>query len=129
MNIRRKRINWIIGPCLVSVMHGLVGSASRADAQTVAPPVASRSTTSAASSAQEADAANTELQQRVAAALHAEPYLEDRHIQVTAHKGIVVLSGIVFSAWDLEDAVRVARSTAGAKAVIDRLSIDEKSRR
>jgi osmotically-inducible protein OsmY len=129
VNIRRRRISGIIGACLIPVMYGLVGVASRAVAQTVAPPLVSRSTNTGASSAQAADAAYTELQRRVAAALHAQPYLEDRHIEVTAREGVVVLSGIVFSAWDLQDAVRVARKTSGARKVIDSLSIEEESRR
>jgi osmotically-inducible protein OsmY len=128
MNIRRKRFNWIIGACIVSVIHALGGVASRADAQTVASLVATQSTTSGASTSQAADLKNAELQQRVAAALHAQPYLEDRHIDVSVHGGVIVLSGIVFSGWDLQDALRTARKAAGARLVIDSLSIEEGGR-
>jgi osmotically-inducible protein OsmY len=128
MNIRRKRFNWIIGVCLVPVIHGLGGLTSRADAQTVASLVATRSTASGASTSQDADPQNAELQQRVAAALHAQHYLDDRNIDVSVHGGVVVLSGIVFSGWDLQDALRTARKAAGARPVIDSLSIEEGGR-
>jgi osmotically-inducible protein OsmY len=71
---------------------------------------------------------NAELQQRVSAALHAQPYLDDRHIDVSVRGGEVVLSGIVFGPWDLQDALRTARKAAGGRLVIDGLSIEEGGR-
>jgi 2-polyprenyl-6-methoxyphenol hydroxylase-like FAD-dependent oxidoreductase len=53
------------------------------------------------------------------------PSFEDRHIDVSANGGVVTLSGIVFSGWDLQDALRAARKAAGGRPVIDSLSIEE----
>jgi hypothetical protein len=128
MNIRRKRFNWIIGACVVSVIHGLGGFASRADAQTPASRIATRSAVGAASTAQDADPTNAQLQHRVAAALHAQRHFVDRHIDVSAHGGVVELNGIVFSDWDLRDALRTARKAAGGRPLVDNLSIEEGGR-
>jgi len=128
MSIRRKRFNWIIGACVVTVIHGLGGFPSRADAQTLASRVATRSTSGTVYTSQDADPANAELQHQVAAALHAQPYFEDRHIDVSVRGGVVVLSGIVFGDWDLQDALRTARKAAGGRPVVDSLSIEEGGR-
>lgn len=128
MSIRPKRFNWIVGACVVTVIHGLGGFASRADAQTLASRVANRSTTSAASTPPDTDPAQAELQHHVAAALDAQPYFDDRHIDVSVHGRVVVLSGIVFSDWDLQDALRTARKAADGRPVIDSLSIEEGGR-
>jgi len=128
MNIRRLSVNWMIGACVVPVIYGLGGFASRVDAQTVGSRVATRSTASAASTSQGADLQDADLKQRVSAALDAQPYLYDRHIDISVRGGVVELSGIVFSDWDLEDALRAARKTAGDRPVIDSLSIDREGR-
>ena len=83
---------------------------------------------SEASAPQGTDPQNTELQQRVSAALHAQPYFDDRHIDISIRGGAVVLSGIVFSDWDLRDALLTARKAAGTRPVIDSLSIEEGGR-
>ena len=129
MNFKPKRLNWMIAACVVPVVYGLGGFVSPIDAQTVASRTATRSTVSEASTPEGADLQNAELQQRVSAALHAQPYLDDRHIDVSVRGGAVVLSGIVFSDWDLQDALRTARKAAGARPVIDSLSIEEGGRR
>ncbi len=72
---------------------------------------------------------DVQLRQQVSAALHAQPYLDDRHIDTSVQGGVVVLSGIVFSSWDLEDALSTARKAAGARPVIDELSIEQEARR
>jgi osmotically-inducible protein OsmY len=128
VNIRRKKLNWMIGACVVPVICGLGGFVSRVDAQAVASRVAARSTDSGASSPQGADLQDADLQQRVSAALDAQPYVVDRHIEVSVRGGTVVLSGIVFSDWDLRDALSTARKAAGARPVIDSLSIEEGGR-
>jgi osmotically-inducible protein OsmY len=64
----------------------------------------------------------------VQAALHSEPYLYDRHIQVSVDNGVVALHGFVFGAWDLQDAMRVANMVAHGKPVVDNLSIYEDDR-
>jgi osmotically-inducible protein OsmY len=55
--------------------------------------------------------------------LHTDPYFYDRHVTVSVEKGSVVLRGFVFSGWELQDAVRIARKAAGNARVIDDLSI------
>jgi len=128
MNIRPKKLNWMIAACVAPVIYGLGGFVSQIEAQSAASRVATRSTVGEASTPQDADLQNAELQQRVSAALHAQPYFDDRHIDVSVRGGAVVLSGIVFSDWDLRDALRTARKAAGAIPVIDSLSIEEGGR-
>jgi osmotically-inducible protein OsmY len=72
---------------------------------------------------------NRELSERVRAALHADPYLYDRHVEVTVEGNVVVLSGFVFSAWELQDALRIARKAAGDRPVTDNLSLERDFRR
>jgi osmotically-inducible protein OsmY len=67
---------------------------------------------------------NRELRERVRAALHADPYFYDRHVDVTVDGDAVVLSGLVFSDWDLRAALRIARQAAGNRPVVDNLSIE-----
>ena len=69
-----------------------------------------------------------QLRNRVVAAMHVDPYLLDEHIEVTVAKGAIVLRGFVLSAWDLREAVRVARKVAGDTPVVDELSIKEGGR-
>src|ERR1700723_2753798 len=107
MNIRRKRFNSIRGTCIVALVYGLGGIASRVDAQTAAAPVAAQSTINGAPTSKYLDPQNSKLRKRVAAALHAQPYLDDRHIDVSVHGRVLVLSGIVSSDWDLQDTLRV----------------------
>lgn len=73
--------------------------------------------------------ADEELRNRVATALHSDPYFYDAHVTVTVEKGAVVLRGFVFGEWDLRDAIRIARAAAGDKRVIDSLSIVQGGRR
>ena len=129
MNIRRRRLNWMMGAFVFPAIYGLGGFVSQVDAQSAASRVAARSTDSGVSSPQGADLQDADLQRRVSAALDAQPYLYDRHIDVSVRGGTVVLSGIVFSSWDLIDALSTARKAAGARPVIDSLSIEESWRR
>jgi len=69
-----------------------------------------------------------QLRNRVVTAMHADPYLLDEHIEVTVAKGVIILRGFVLSAWDLREAVRVARKIAGDTRVVDELSIKEGGR-
>lgn len=68
--------------------------------------------------------ADDELRNRVQAALHSDPYFYDGHVSVSVEKGAVVLRGIVFSDWDLRDAIRIASKAAGGARVVDELSIE-----
>jgi osmotically-inducible protein OsmY len=128
MNIGRKKPSAALCARIVPVVFGLAGFASHANAQAVASPVNTHSTISETSNPQGADPQSAKLQRRVAAALHAQPYFVDRHIDVSVHGRDVVLSGMVFSDWDLQDALRTARKVAGGRPVVDSLSIEEGGR-
>ena len=79
--------------------------------------------------AQNAPMANEELRARVQAALQADPYFYDTHVSVSVERGAIVLRGMVFSDWDLRDAIRIAGKAAGDRRVIDDLSIEVGGRR
>jgi len=68
------------------------------------------------------------LRKRVQAALHADPYFYDRHVRVSVENGAVVLHGIVFSDWDIRDALRIARQAADQRLVVDDLTIEQGGR-
>jgi osmotically-inducible protein OsmY len=129
MNISAKKHNLIMYGYFVSVVCGLGAIATRADAQNAAVPDAavaaiSRSGSIAASTTQgAAELRDEDLGNRVKTALHDDPYFYDRHVTVSVEKGSVVLRGFVFSGWELQDAVRIARKAAGNARVIDDLSI------
>lgn len=129
MNILSKKRNLIICGYLVPVVCGLGAIATRADAQNAAVPSISgsgsveASTSVAASTTQGAAQRDEDLGNRVKTALHTDPYFYDQHVTVSVEKGSVVLRGFVFSGWELQDAVRIARKAAGNARVIDDLSI------
>jgi osmotically-inducible protein OsmY len=60
---------------------------------------------------------------RVQAALHADPYFYDGHVTVSIENGNIVLRGLVFSEWDLMDALRIATRAACNQRVIYDLSL------
>ena len=68
-------------------------------------------------------ATDGQLRQQVQTALHSDPYFYDAHVNVSIEGGNVVLKGLVFSGWDLRDAIRIASQAAGGRRVIDELSI------
>jgi osmotically-inducible protein OsmY len=116
-----KKCFLLISACVVC---GLGGVATPVDAQNAAAPPGSRSDSIAASEAQGADlVADEGLKNRVKTALHIDPYFYDKHVTVSVENGSVVLRGFVFSAWGLQDALRIARKAAGKAPVIDNLSI------
>jgi osmotically-inducible protein OsmY len=65
----------------------------------------------------------SDMAARVKQALHSEPALNDKHIEVSMDKGKVVMKGFVNSAGDLQKAVRAANKAAGAKNVVNDLKI------
>ena len=73
--------------------------------------------------------AESQLAERVKSALDAAPYLYDEHVDVSVRDGKVVLTGFVFSDWDLLDTLRVARQAAKPYRVIDELHIEVGGRR
>jgi osmotically-inducible protein OsmY len=133
MNILSKKRNLIMYGYFVPVVCGLGAIATRADAQNAVPdaavPVISRSgsivaSTAAAPTTQGAAQLGDEnLRDRVTVALHTDPYFNDRHVTVSVDKGSVVLGGFVFSGWQLQDALRIARKAAGNTRVVDDLDI------
>ena len=72
--------------------------------------------------------ADGELETRVRAALHADPYFYDEHVTVSVEHGAVVLRGFVFSGLDVQDAIRIASKAAGNRRVVDDLSIERDGR-
>jgi osmotically-inducible protein OsmY len=62
---------------------------------------------------------------RVKQAMHSDPALYDKHIDVSMEKGKVVLTGFVTSTDDLHKAIRVANETAGEKNVVNKLTIKQ----
>ena len=129
MNIAFKNRDCAFQACLAAVVCGLIGIATRVSAQNAPAPIPKRPVSIEASSTQGADsAADEKLRKRVEAALHADPYSYDKHVTVSIENGAVVLHGFVFSDWDLRQALNIARKAAGAKTVVDNLSIKEGGR-
>ena len=128
MNSGRKKLIGFIGVYAIALVCGLGGYASQVDAQTAESHAAGRSSIGGASTLRGADAENQKLQKQVAAALHADPYLDDEHINVSVERGVVILSGLVFDDWDLRTALRTAREAAGHDPVVDSISIEQGGR-
>jgi osmotically-inducible protein OsmY len=121
MDISFKKSALVISAYLAAAAYGMAGSAMRVEAA----PAVTRSSSVPASLQQGTNAMTSEeLQQRVTAALHADPYFPDEHVSVSVDRGAVVLHGFVFSGWDVEDALRIARKAAGSRRVVDNLSIE-----
>jgi osmotically-inducible protein OsmY len=114
--------NWAIGACIVPLAFGVGAFPSLVDAQSTISNTVSRSSTIAAPTSPDADS-NAAIAKQIHAALRADPYLYDGHIDVSVQNGVVMLRGLVFSDWDLLTAMRIARRVAGDKQVIDNLSI------
>jgi osmotically-inducible protein OsmY len=124
MNISSKKRNLIMWGYLLPALTGLGAIVTQADAQNAAQPEVSNSGSIAASTMRRAvQPGDEDLGNRVQTALHADPYFYDKHVTVSVEKGSVVLRGFVFSGWELQDAVRIARKAAGNARVIDDLSI------
>ena len=85
--------------------------------------VALYGTATAAPAKNAAADADVDLRDRVQLALHADPYFYDAHVEVTVEDGVVHLRGLVFSDWDLHDAIRIATKAAGDRTVINDLTI------
>jgi osmotically-inducible protein OsmY len=130
MNIARKSKGWTACIYATTLALGLDGISPQVNGQDAPTAPAARSNTGGSSTSPESAAVvNRKLRERVRAALHAEPFLYDRHIDVTVEGNAVVLSGIVFSDWDLLDALRIAREAAGNRPVVDNLSLEREFRR
>ena len=126
MDIANKKRSLVI--LLGAVVYGTAAFAGSASAQNAAAPVVSQSDSTAVAPAQGASMTDEELRKRVQAALHADPYFYDRHVKVSIENGAVVLHGIVFSDWDIRDALRIARQAADQRLVVDDLTIEQGGR-
>jgi osmotically-inducible protein OsmY len=124
MKISCKTRNWVIGACIVPLASGVGAFASLVEAQTTLSNTVSRSNTIAAPTSPDADSNGT-LARQIRAALRADRYLDDGHIDVSVENGVVTLRGLVFDEWDLRGAMRIARKAAGDRLVVDSLSIEQ----
>jgi osmotically-inducible protein OsmY len=130
MNISWKKPILIIYAYLGLAVCGLGGLATPVHAQNAVSPPASQSDSVALPATPGAAVlADVELEKRVKAALHADPYFYDEHVTVSVEQGAVVLRGFVFGDWDLRDALRIASKAAGDRRVVDNLSIKQGGRR
>jgi len=73
--------------------------------------------------ATQVSAADEQLAGNVRAALHADPFLYDKHVEVSIEHGNVVLRGFVSNYWDLLNSRKIAIKAAGERRVVDYLSI------
>jgi osmotically-inducible protein OsmY len=71
------------------------------------------------------DTSDRELARRVENALDADPYVYTEHVTVTSKDGVVTLSGMVGSEWDLATAIGISDRVPGVKRVVDGLEIWE----
>jgi osmotically-inducible protein OsmY len=123
MNIMNR--NWLEYAYVALLVSGL---ASAVGAQTGASGESGANSSIAAAPHSASATESSRVRHRIKAALHADPYLNDKHIDVSVSDGVVVLSGLVFSDVDLQDALRIAQEAAGHYSVVDRLSIDREGR-
>ena len=122
MNIANKKRSLVF--LLGAAVYAGAVFAELASVQSAAAATVSQSGSTAAASTPGADSmTDEELTRRVQAALHADPYFYDKHVSVSVDNGAVVLHGIVFSEWDLRDAIRIAKQAADRRMVVDDLSI------
>jgi osmotically-inducible protein OsmY len=68
---------------------------------------------------------DSDVANRVKAALHADTHVYDKHVEVAVKHGDVVLNGFVGNDWDLRSVVRIATEAAGGRKVVDNLKIKE----
>jgi osmotically-inducible protein OsmY len=130
MNISGHKRILIVCAYLGPAVCGLGGFATPVSAQNAVSPPASQAEAVAVSARQGAAVlSDRELEKRVKAALHTDPYFFDRHVSVSVERGAVVLRGFVFSDSDLQDAIRIASKAAGDIPVVDKLSIKQNARR
>lgn len=118
MDIANKKRSLVI--FLGAVIYGAAAFTGPASAQNAAAAVAATQGTDSMT--------DEELSKRVKAALHADPYFYDRHVKVSVENGAVVLHGMVFSDWDIRNAIRIARQAADQRLVVDDLTIEQGGR-
>ena len=72
-----------------------------------------------------APSADGDLAARVKQALHSDPVLFDKHIDVSVDKGKVILKGFVSSTQSLQKALHAATGAAGGHEVVNNLTIKD----
>jgi hypothetical protein len=73
--------------------------------------------------ASQLSAADQQLADNVQAALHADPYLYDKHIEVSIEHGDIALRGFVSNYEDMISAKKIAIKAANGRRMVDYLSI------
>ncbi len=63
------------------------------------------------------------LKERVETTMRLDPYFFDEHVTVTVKDGVVILEGLVFDAWDIVTATRIARRIPGVKRVFNDIEL------
>jgi osmotically-inducible protein OsmY len=76
-----------------------------------------------ASDKQSAQNQDSDTVSRVKSALHSDPALNDKHIDVSMEKGKVVMRGFVNTQGDLQKAIKAANNAAGGLKVVNELTI------
>jgi osmotically-inducible protein OsmY len=104
---------------------GTVGFAAAVGLGVLSAGVYAQDDATSTGSHQTAPSRYGDMAARVKQALHSDPALYDKHIDVSMEKGKVVLTGYVTSTGDLHKAIRTANETAGEKNVVNKLTIKE----
>lgn len=111
------------GRMMIKKSVGVVSLAALVGLGTLTMAAHAQNAPSADDSSQTAQNAGDDMVARVKQALHSQPALNDKHIDVSMKNGKVVMRGFVNSQGDLQKALRAADKTAGSKNVVDELKI------
>lgn len=91
---------------------------------TVCVAAQAQSPLSSSDSAQTTQDRGGDMASRVKRALHADPALNDKHIDVSMQNGKVVMTGFVLTSTDMVKAIRAAGKAAGPKNVVNKLTVN-----
>jgi osmotically-inducible protein OsmY len=102
---------------------GVVSLAALVGLGTLSMAAHAQNAPSAGDSSQTAQNSGDDVVMRVKEALHSQPALNDKHIDVSMKNGKVVMKGYVNSQGDLQKAIRAANKAAGSINVVNELKI------
>jgi osmotically-inducible protein OsmY len=108
---------------VLKITAGIVSLAAVVGLGTLSMEAYAQDAPTASDSSQSVQNSSGDMAARVKQALHAQPALNDKHIDVSMKDGKVVMAGFVNSQGDLVKAIRTAGKTAGSKNVINELKI------
>jgi osmotically-inducible protein OsmY len=108
---------------MIKKTAGIVSLAAFIGTGMFAMGVQAQNAPSASDNSQSAQNTGDDMAARVKQALHAQPALNDKHIDVSMKHGKVVMTGFVTSQGDLQKALRAADKAAGSKNVVNELKI------